>query len=234
MQFLKLSYELITDKNITANGFRIYTYLLSLYNTEKNCSYPSFSKNLGICLSTVKKSIKRLEELGYIKIQKRKGLAGNFNIYKNLKHIVNINKKAIKTKEIVKKLNDKVFYKDEKVNDENKENDTNNISNDKDAKSDEIENNHNKNNIDSHINVSLARAVTNVDNSNFAKKILSLANTEVVRETIKIFKKKRGKTPTFLISLMIDEYCRRGSNFPIGMSNLLKSTLEIYLPKNYT
>lgn len=232
MQFLKLSYELITDKNITANEFRIYTYLLSLYNTEKNCSYPSLeaiSKNLGICLSTVKKSIKRLEELGYIKIQKRKGLAGNFNIYKNLKHIVNINKKAIKTKEIVKKLNDKVFYKDE-----NKENDTNNISNDKDAKSDEIENNHNKNNIDSHINVSLARAVTNVDNSNFAKKILSLANTEVVRETIKIFKKKRGKTPTFLISLMIDEYCRRGSNFPIGMSNLLKSTLEIYLPKNYT
>lgn len=232
MQFLKLSYELIT-----ANEFRIYTYLLSLYNTEKNCSYPSLeaiSKNLGICLSTVKKSIKRLEELRYIKIQKRKGLAGNFNIYKNLKHIVNINKKAIKTKEIVKKLNDKVFYKDEKVNDENKENDTNNISNDKDAKSDEIENNHNKNNIDSHINVSLARAVTNVDNSNFAKKILSLANTEVVRETIKIFKKKRGKTPTFLISLMIDEYCRRGSNFPIGMSNLLKSTLEIYLPKNYT
>ena len=232
MQFLKLSYELITYKNITANEFRIYTYLLSLYNTEKNCSYPSLeaiSKNLGICLSTVKKSIKRLEELGYIKIQKRKGLAGNFNIYKNLKHIVNINKKAIKTKEIVKKLNDKVSY-----NDENKENDTNNISNDKDAKSDEIENNHNKNNIDSHINVSLARAVTNVDNSNFAKKILSLANTEVVRETIKIFKKKRGKTPTFLISLMIDEYCRRGSNFPIGMFNLLKSALEIYLPKNYT
>ena len=232
MQFLKLSYELIT-----ANEFRIYTYLLSLYNTEKNCSYPSLeaiSKNLGICLSTVKKSIKRLEELRYIKIQKRKGLAGNFNIYKNLKHIVNINKKAIKTKEIVKKLNDKVSYKDEKVNDENKENDTNNISNDKDAKSDEIENNHNKNTIDSHINVSLARAVTKVDNSNFAKKILSLANTEVVRETIKIFKKKRGKTPTFLISLMIDEYCRRGSNFPIGMSNLLKSTLEIYLPKNYT
>lgn len=101
MQFLKLSYELIT-----ANEFRIYTYLLSLYNTEKNCSYPSLeaiSKNLGICLSTVKKSIKRLEELRYIKIQKRKGLAGNFNIYKNLKHIVNINKKAIKTKEIVKK-----------------------------------------------------------------------------------------------------------------------------------
>ncbi|WP_195924775.1 hypothetical protein [Sarcina ventriculi] len=125
-------------------------------------------------------------------------------------------------------------YKDEKVNDENKENDTNNISNDKDAKSDEIENNHNKNNIDSHINVSLARAVTNVDNSNFTKKILSLANTEIVRETIKIFKKKKGETPTFLISLMIDEYCRRGSNFPIGMSNLLKSTLEIYLPKNYT
>ncbi len=229
MQFLKLSYELITDKNITANEFRIYTYLLSLYNTEKNCSYPSLeviSKNLGICLSTVKKSIKTLEELGYIKIEKRKGLAGNFNIYKNLKHIVNTNKKttkkAIKTKEIVKKLKDKLYDKDKKVDDESKENDTNNMNNDKDAKSNDIENNHNKNHIDSHINVSLARAVTNVDNSNFAKKILSLANENIVREAIKIFKKKRGKTPTFLISLMIDEYCRRGSEFPRGMFNLLK------------
>ena len=39
MQFLKLSHELITDKNITSNEFRIYTYLLSLYNEDKQCSY---------------------------------------------------------------------------------------------------------------------------------------------------------------------------------------------------
>mgnify|MGYP006940583387 CR=1 FL=1 len=86
-----------------------------------SCAQPTDKATAAATTATVKKSIKRLEELGYIKIQKRKGLAGNFNIYKNLKHIVNINKKAIKTKEIVKKLNDKVFYKDEKVNDENKD-----------------------------------------------------------------------------------------------------------------
>ena len=32
----------MADKNITANEFRIYTYLLSLYNVEKQCSYPPF------------------------------------------------------------------------------------------------------------------------------------------------------------------------------------------------
>lgn len=41
MQFLKLAHELITDKNITSNEFRIYTYLMSLYNKEKKCAYPS-------------------------------------------------------------------------------------------------------------------------------------------------------------------------------------------------
>ena len=40
MQFLKLSYELITDKNITSNEFRIYTYLMSLYNEKQGCSFP--------------------------------------------------------------------------------------------------------------------------------------------------------------------------------------------------
>ena len=91
MQFLKLSHELITDKNITSNEFRIYTYLLSLYNEEKQCSYPSIdviSERLNISISTVKRSIKKLSELGYIAIEKRKGLAGNFNIYKKLKHLI--------------------------------------------------------------------------------------------------------------------------------------------------
>ena len=99
MQFLKLSTDLITDTNITSNEFRIYIYLLSLYNIEKQCSYPSIdviSERLNISISTVKRSIKKLSELGYIAIEKRKGLAGNFNIYKKLKHIITakvINKK---------------------------------------------------------------------------------------------------------------------------------------------
>ena len=239
MQFLKMPYELITDKNITANEFRIYTYLLSLYNNKKNCSYPSLeviSEKLGIFLTTVKKSIKRLAELGYINIEKRKGLAGNFNIYKDLKHLKPIEnkdkstQKSTKHSKIIEKLKSTISNKDKKVNDENIENDnTSNIDADKDAKNNIEYSNHNKNHIDSHINVRLARSVTNVDNSNFAKKILSLANENIVREAIKVFKRKRGKTPTFLISLMIDEYCRRGSQFPRGMFNLFKSKLNIQL-----
>ncbi|MGG7213569.1 hypothetical protein ACQPUY_08110 [Clostridium nigeriense] len=41
IQFLKLSYELITDKAINTYEFRIYVYLMSLYNKEKGCSFPS-------------------------------------------------------------------------------------------------------------------------------------------------------------------------------------------------
>lgn len=239
MQFLKLPYELITDKNITANEFRIYTYLLSLYNNKKNCSYPSLeviSEKLGICLTTVKKSIKRLAELGYINIEKRKGLAGNFNIYKDLKHLKPIEnkdkstQKSTKHSKIVEKLKNKLSNKDKKVNEKNIENDDiANMDADKDAENNIEYSNHNKKHIDSHINIRLARSVTNVDNSSFAKKILSLANENVVREAIKIFKRKRGKTPTFLINLIIDEYCRRGSEFPRGMFNLLKNTLGLYL-----
>lgn len=176
----------------------------------------------------VKKSIKRLGKLGYITIEKRKGLAGNFNIYKNLKHIENKDKSiksATKHNKIVEKLKNKISNKNKKINDENKHDTTDNINTTKDSENRFMGNSTNKSNIDSHINVRLARSVTNVDNSNFAKKILSLANTEIVRETIKIFKRKRGKTPTFLVSLMIDEYCRRGSGFPRGMFNLLKNSL---------
>ncbi|MDO4536319.1 MAG: helix-turn-helix domain-containing protein [Clostridium perfringens] len=221
MQFLKMPYELITDKSITANEFRIYTYLLSLYNAEKKCCFPSLdviSERLGICLSTVKKSIKNLAKLNYIVIEKRKGLAGNFNVYKKLKHIMsNITKKAkrqdLSHNSTIKDIKNKLFNKT-KINNKDMN----------------IEEEYIGENIDSHINVRLARSVTNVDNSSFAKKILSLANENIVREAIKIFKRKRGKTPTFLINLIIDEYCRRKIDFPLGMFNLLKSRLMIFSP----
>lgn len=90
MQFLKLPYDLITDKNITSNEFRIYTYLLSRYNKEKNCAYPSIeviAKNINIGLTTVKASIKKLVKLGYMTIEKKKGINGNYNTYTNFKHI---------------------------------------------------------------------------------------------------------------------------------------------------
>lgn len=103
MQFLKVAHELITDTNITANEFRIYTYLLSLYNNEKQCAYPSIeliSKKVNISIATVKRSIKRLVELGYMIIEKKKGISGNFNTYKEFKYFIKNKVKTKKKKEV--------------------------------------------------------------------------------------------------------------------------------------
>ena len=220
MQFLKLSHELITDKNITSNEFRIYTYLLSLYNADKQCSYPSIeviSERLNISISTVKRSIKRLEELEYISIEKRKGLAGNFNIYKKLKHLITtkvINKKDKATKVGVDSNGEKPLNGQISV-----EEALQNIEEDPKVQS-------KQDSIDNHNNVRMARAVTNVDNSNFAKKILSMADEELLREAIRNFKKRRGRNATFLIQMLVDEYYKAGIKFSQGMLNLLRKGLK--------
>lgn len=100
MQFLKVAHELITDKNITSNEFRIYTYLLSLYNKAKKSSYPSIEViaiRTNISISTVKRSIKKLVALGYMKITKRAGINGNYNEYSEFKFLVS-NEKQDSTK----------------------------------------------------------------------------------------------------------------------------------------
>jgi DNA-binding MarR family transcriptional regulator len=214
MQFLKLSTDLITDTNITSNEFRIYTYLLSLYNIEKQCSYPSIdviSERLNISISTVKRSIKKLSELGYIAIEKRKGLAGNFNIYKKLKHLIeakvtNKKDKALKVgvdSNGEKPLDGQVHIEEVLEGEQAPEVTKQDI-------------------IDNHNNVRMARAATNIDKSKFAKKILSLADEELVREAIRNFKKKKGKSATFLIKLLVDEYYKQGISLSSQLMNLLK------------
>lgn len=104
IQFLQLDFNLITDTRITSNEFRIYAYLLSLYNDNKKCSYPSLetiANKLNISLTTVKKSIKRLAELGYMKIEKKKADRGFFNTYTSFKNMIKkkINKKSSKKAE---------------------------------------------------------------------------------------------------------------------------------------
>lgn len=209
MRFLKLSHELIIDKNITSNEFRIYSYLLSLYNIEKECSYPSMeviSDRLNISVATVKRSIKKLAELGYITVEKRKGLAGNFNIYRKLKHIIENISKASKVEETDEAIG---TTKELHPNIQNE-----NIEEFKVSK------------IDNNTNVRLARSVTNIDKSNFAKKILSLADEELVREAIRSFKKKKGRNATFLIQMLVDEYYKAGIKFSQGMLNLLRKGLK--------
>ena len=220
MQFLKLSTDLITDTNITSNEFRIYIYLLSLYNIEKQCSYPSIdviSERLNISISTVKRSIKKLSELGYIAIEKRKGLAGNFNIYKKLKHIITAkvsNKKDKAPKVGVDSNGEEPLDGQISV-----EEALQNIKEEPRVQS-------KQNSIDNHNNVRMARAVTNIDNSNFAKKILTLADEELLREAIRNFKKRRGRNATFLIQMLVDEYYKAGIKFSQGMLNLLRKGLK--------
>ena len=220
MQFLKLSTDLITDTNITSNEFRIYIYLLSLYNIEKQCSYPSIdviSERLNISISTVKRSIKKLSELGYISIEKRKGLAGNFNIYKKLKHIITAkvsNKKDKAPKVGVDSNGEEPLDGQISV-----EEALQNIKEEPRVQS-------KQNSIDNHNNVRMARAVTNIDNSNFAKKILTLADEELLREAIRNFKKRRGRNATFLIQMLVDEYYKAGIKFSQGMLNLLRKGLK--------
>lgn len=220
MQFLKLSHELITDKNITSNEFRIYTYLLSLYNAEKQCSYPSLdviSERLNISISTVKRSIKKLEELEYISIEKRKGLAGNFNIYRKLKHLITtkvINKKDKTPKVGIDSNGEKPLNGQISVEEALK-----NIDEEPRVQS-------KQDSIDNHNNVRMARAVTNIDNSNFAKKILSMADEELLREAIRNFKKRRGRNATFLIQMLVDEYYKAEIKFSQAMLNLLRKGLK--------
>ena len=214
IQFLQLDFNLITDTKITSNEFRIYTYLLSLYNIEKQCSYPSIdviSERLNISISTVKRSIKKLSELGYIAIEKRKGLAGNFNIYKKLKHLIeakvtNKKDKALKVgvdSNGEKPLDGQVHIEEVLEGEQAPEVTKQDI-------------------IDNHNNVRMARAATNIDKSKFAKKILSLADEELVREAIRNFKKKKGKSATFLIKLLVDEYYKQGISLSSQLMNLLK------------
>ena len=220
MQFLKLSTDLITDTNITSNELRIYIYLLSLYNEEKKCSYPSIeviSERVHLSLSTVKRGIKRLSDLGYITIEKRKGLAGNFNIYKKLKHIITA--KVINKKDKAPKVGVDSNGEEPLDGQISVEEALQNIKEEPRVQS-------KQNSIDNHNNVRMARAVTNIDNSNFAKKILTLVDEELLREAIRNFKKKRGKNATFLIQLVIDEYFKNGVELSKCLVNLLNKGLK--------
>lgn len=117
MQFLKVAHELITDKNITSNEFRVYTYLLSLYNNEKQCAYPSIeviSKKISISIRTVKTSIKKLVELGYMIIEKKKGINGNFNTYKEFKYLIKDKVKTEKKKEVKSEERNEIIVSDYK------------------------------------------------------------------------------------------------------------------------
>ena len=53
-----------------------------------------------------------------------------------------------------------------------------------------------------------------------------MCDEEIVREAIRSFKTKKGKSATFLIQLVVDEYFKAKVNFSNRLLNLLKSGLR--------
>lgn len=190
MQFLKLQYDLITDKNITSNEFRIYTYLLSLYNAEKQCAYPSMefiAERLNISIATVKRAIKKLVKLGYIAITKKKGINGNFNTYTNLKHLIGT-KEDNNEKQKKEDKPKKKFKKAPKIISDCKESGVPAIS--------EYTVKHQQK-----ISLILKQGIKLTKKQ---QDIIGDMKLEILRQAIRLFKKKKGRVFSFLLNLYLD------------------------------
>lgn len=226
MQFLKLSYELITDKNITSNEFRIYTYLMSLYNDKQGCSFPSIeviAERTTISMATVKRSIKNLVELGYMIVEKQKAKIGNFNKYTNFKHLVLDKESATKTE--IKKVspvdsNGEVPVEGQ-IHISEVEEDIEKFEIMTPAERKE----HDQLNNDS---VRIARKYTDVDGNGYAIAILACLDAEIVKEAGYRFKNqlelgnlKLNCVSNFL-RVIVDKYYEKGINFPTKAFNMLK------------
>lgn len=200
MKFLKLADEVLFNKELTSNEKIVYAVLLRRYNENKKCSYPSFehiSTETGISLSTVNRAIKRLSKLGYITINKKKSVLGNFNEYTNLKHLVSNkeeNKEVPENKEPGNKvLNDLPIVSDMKEsgvqlpipNLEEEVTELNEYTKVHQAK------------------ISLVLKYCKVL-SEKQKDIIGEFDLETLREAIRIFKKKKGRVFSFLLNLYID------------------------------
>lgn len=221
VQFFKLSHELITDTAINTYEFRIYVYLMSLYNKEKCCSFPSQGKiaeKLAIGLTTVKKSIKNLSALGYIKIEKQKKKVGHYNKYSDFKHMLcNVVKTKVTQHPIVSDCKesgvqiyiDEVAYEQEEVK----------ILSVKERKQKDVDNN---------ISVRIARKYTNIDSSKFAKELISKLSEQLVRDGCSSFKEKlelgkiKKNCASNLLKECIDMYFKEGVDLPTVVFNKYK------------
>ncbi len=195
MQFLKVQYDLITDTNITSNEFRIYTYLMSRFNENKNCAYPSIdviAVKVGLSTRTVISCIKNLVKLGYMKITKKKGIWGNYNEYSEIKYLVAAkeenkvpaNKEGKKAPKIVSDCKEsgvqlEILKGDEEV-----------------PKLSEYTRLHQQ-------KIGLVQKL-GIALTEKQKNIIGDFDIEVLRESIRTFRKRRGKFFTFLMDLYLD------------------------------
>lgn len=229
MQFLKLSYELITDKNITSNEFRIYTYLISLYNEKQGCSFPSIeviAERTTVSIATVKRSVKKLVELGYMIVEKQKAKIGNYNKYTNFKHLVSDKKASLKTEKAEDKKGTPVDSNGE-VPVEGQIHISDVIEDDEKVEILTVEERKKKDELNND-SVRIARKYTNVEGNGYAISILACLNAEIVREAGYRFKNQLelGKLKLNCVSnflrVVVDKYFEKGIDFPTKVFNMLK------------
>lgn len=218
MQFLKLPYELITDKSITSNEFRIYTYLMSLYNEKQGCSFPSIeviAERTTISIATVKRSIKKLVEIGYMVVEKQKAKIGNFNKYTNFKHLVSANDENINSnkKQSLTDESNREIPVSEEVENENdtikpfivsdcKESGVQMTIDDKDTKENEVDISEYSIEHQQKIGLVLKQGIKLTEKQEF---LIGEMDLEELRKAIHQFKKKKGKYFSLLLSLYIDQ-----------------------------
>lgn len=225
MQFLMVAHDLITDVNITSNEFRIYTYLMSLYNSTQDCSFPSMEtivEKLGITKPTVNKSIKKLVELGYMTIEKQKAKIGNFNKYKGFKHLITKKETKVETPAPIdsngKAPVDGQVHFSEVVEDVNTPVEKVEILTSAERRAKDKENS---------IPVRIARKYTEVDGNGYAIEVLSQLDADVVesagykfKDQLELGKLKKNCISNFL-RVVVDEYYKAGVEFPTRVYKLL-------------
>lgn len=208
MQFLKVPYELIEDKNITANEFRIYTFLMSRYNSEKECSYPSLeviADKIGISTRTIIRSIKNLVKLKYLKVTKKTGLYGIYNEYSEMKYLVP-NKEENKVPNLEIKI-----PKPEKV-----------LKGETEIRLGEY----------SEVHESKIRLVNKyMELTDKQKDLIGEFDAEVLREALRLFRIKKGRSFTFLMSLYSDVAAKNDKEISddiirYSMGNIARLTQE--------
>ncbi len=188
MSFYDYDKYLIT--NLTSNQNIIYRCLMSHKNKKQVYSFPSqklIAKETRLSISTIKRAIKVLVEKKFIIIEKVKKRMGHFNKYRML--IIPVFKKK----------------EQQKVNETKVEEELSNISLEKELRTDVQAPVNNKNSelVKSKLNIKITDKQAYGINKFFTDK--------TVLETITIFKKKKGKTATFFITLCIDRAFKNGT-----------------------
>lgn len=199
---------------------------MSLYNDKQGCSFPSIeviAERTTISVATVKRSIKKLVELGYMMVEKQKAKIGNFNKYTNFKHLVLDKESATKTE--IKKVspvdsNGEVPVEGQ-IHISEVEEDVEKVQILTPAERKEHDQLNNA-------SVRIARKYTDVDGNGYAIAILACLDVEIVKEAGYRFKNqlelgnlKLNCVSNFL-RVIVDKYYEKGINFPTKAFNMLK------------